>query len=872
MVFSVNSSMPSVIILKKLVARSQEHPEDRKPAHGARTSTIAGGVSERIVAIFLSAFMLRLLFRCDVLEKRDAYKRFQQRILRASGPALFLIGGIVASIGVLATLTGYAYAQSATSIVVEGNRRVEAETIRSYFKDGLKAVTIDEGLKGLYGTGLFQDIKIRQAGDRLIITVIESLIINRIAFEGNIKVKDEQLLAEIQSKSRGTLSRPIVQSDTQRIIETYRRTGRYNVRVVPKIIELPNNRVDLVFEITEGKKTGVKQIRFVGNRFYSEARLKDIIKTTESNILSFLKTTDVYDPDRIEADRDLLRRFYLKHGFADVRIVSAISEFAPEQQSFIVTFTIEEGDQYTFGLVDVQSNVRSVDAVTVADTLKAKPSAIYNAEAVEKSVESLSVEVAKRGYPFAVVRPRGDRDFQARKINVVFTVDEGARAYIERIQIRGNTRTRDYVIRREFDLAEGDAYNRALIDRAERRLKNLNYFKTVKITNEPGTSPDRVVVNVDVEEMSTGEFSISGGYSSQDGWLAEVSVGERNLLGRGQVARASVQYGESARGFELSFVEPYFLDYRMALGLDIFAKETSGQDYTSYDTTTIGGAVRLGFELREDLTLQLRYSLYQQELSLQEDYSSCYAIVPWNPNNKPNGCGDVSSVSSLPVRLSLDQDPALTSLVGYSLIYNTLDNNRAPTQGLRVELKQELAGLGGDVNFIRSTGDVRFYHEVVPDYIALLRLQAGNISGWGGKDLRFIDMFQGGPNLVRGFRQNGFGPRDLTSWTTQDSLGGTNYWAASLELQIPLYFVPKDVGIRAAIYADAGSVWGYKGPTSVPGETMTFADSNAVRSSVGAGLVWDSPFGPLRFDYAIPITKQNYDIVQEFRFGSGTKF
>ena len=813
--------------------------------------------------------MFTILTADGVGQKRVAMG-MSGRVLRGVGLGVLLLSGVVAGIAAVTVPTGYALAQ-ASAVVVEGNRRVEADTIRSYFR-GTGAAQIDEGLKGLYATGLFQDIQIRQAGGRLIVTVVENPVINRIAFEGNIKAKDEQLTAEIQSKARGTLSRPIVQSDTQRIIETYRRNGRYNVRVVPKIIELPNNRVDLVFEITEGKKTGVKAIRFIGNNNYSDFRLKDVIKTSESNLLSFLKTTDVYDPDRIEADRDLLRRFYLKHGFADVRIVSAISEFDPTQEAFIVTFTIEEGDRYTFGQVDIQSNVRSVDAASVVSKLKAKSGSVYNAEAVEKSVEAISVEVAKRGYPFAVVRPRGDRDFDTRKINVVFTVDEGARAYIERIQIRGNTRTRDYVIRREFDLAEGDAYNRALIDRAERRLKNLNYFKSVKITNEPGSSPDRVVVNVEVEEMSTGEFSISGGYSTQDGWLGEVSVGERNLLGRGQAARASVQYGQRARGFELSFVEPYFLDYRMALGLDFFAKETNGQQYTSYDTKTIGGAARLGFELREDLTLQLRYSLYQQELSLQDGYSNCFAIVPWDPHNKPKGCGSVDIVPSLPVRLSLDQGPVLTSLAGYSLIYNTLDNNRAPTQGIRAELKQELAGLGGDVNFIRSTGDLRFYQEVVPDYIAMLRLQAGNITGWGGKDLRFIDMFQGGPNLVRGFRQNGFGPRDVTPWTTNDALGGTNYWAASLELQIPLYFIPKDVGIRAAIFADAGSVWNYKGPTAVPGETMIFEDSNAIRSSVGAGLVWDSPFGPLRFDYAIPITKQGYDIVQEFRFGGGTRF
>jgi outer membrane protein insertion porin family len=800
------------------------------------------------------------------------------RVLRGVRLAAFLLGGVLFGVTALAVTTGSVYAQSASNIVVEGNRRVEADTIRSYFKaagGGLSAASIDEGLKGLYATGLFQDIRIRQAGGRLIVTVVENPVINRIAFEGNIKAKDEQLLAEIQSKVRGTLSRPIVQSDTQRIIEQYRRNGRYDVRVVPKIIELPNNRVDLVFEITEGKKTSVKSIRFVGNRYYSDFRLKDVIKTTEANLLSFLKSSDVYDPDRIEADRDLLRRFYLKHGFADVRIVSAVSEFDPQQGAFIVTFTIDEGDQYKFGSVDIQSNVRAVDAASLAGRLKAKSGSVYNAEAVEKSVEAISIDVARRGYPFAVVRPRGDRDFQARLINVVFTVEEGSRAYIERIQIRGNTRTRDWVIRREFDLAEGDAYNRALIDRAERRLKNLNYFKSVKITNEPGTSPDRVVINVEVEEQSTGEFSISGGYSTQDGWLGEVSIGERNLLGRGQSVRAAVQYGQRARGFELSFIEPYFLDYRMALGLDFFAKETDKQQYTSYDTQTIGGTVRLGFELREDLALQLRYSIYQQEITLQEGYSSCYSVVPWIPgtsNAAGTNCAGVSIVPSLPVRLSLNQGAQLTSMAGYSLIYNTLDNNRNPTSGIRAELKQDFAGIGGDVNFLRSSGDARFYHEVVPDYVALLRLQAGNITPWNGNDLRFNDLYQGGPNLVRGFRQNGFGPRDLTPWTTQDAIGGTNFWAASLELFIPLYFIPKDIGIRGSIFADAGSVWNYKGPTSVTGETMTFEDSKLIRASVGAGLIWDSPFGPLRFDYSIPLKKESYDIVQEFRFGGGTKF
>jgi outer membrane protein insertion porin family len=796
------------------------------------------------------------------------------RVIRGLGLAAFLLVGSV--LGGVATAVVTADPAHAQSITVEGNRRVEADTIRSYFRPGpngrIGPVEIDSAVKALYATGLFQDVRIAQPGGRIVVTVVENQVINRIAFEGNKRAKDEQLLAEIQSKPRGTLSRPVVQSDVQRIVETYRRNGRFDVSVTPKIIELPNNRVDLVFEIREGEKTGVKKIRFVGNKAYSDFRLKDVIKTTESNLLSFLKNSDIYDPDRIEADRDLLRRFYLKHGFADVRIVSAVGEYDPSQKGFIITFTIEEGDQYRFGTVEVLSNVRAVDANQLKSKLKTKSGAVYNAEAVEKTVEDVSIELAKAGYPFAQVRPRGERDFERRLINVAFVVDEGSRAYIERINIRGNTRTRDYVIRREFDIAEGDAYNRALVDRAERRLKNLAYFKTVRITNEPGSAPDRIILNVDVEEQSTGEFAIMGGYSTADGWLGEVSVGERNLLGRGQYVKASVQYGQRARGFEVGFVEPYFLGYRMALGLDVFAKETNNTDYSSYNTRNIGGAVRLGFQLREDLTLQVRYSAYQQEITLDDDLNQCYTNVPYS-NTTPNGtsCSGIA-VPSLPVRLTLLDGATLTSMAGYSLIYNTLDNNKNPTQGIRAELKQDFAGLGGDVKFIRTTGDARFYQEVFPDIVGVLRLQGGHIASWGGSDLRFLDQFQMGPNLVRGFRTNGIGPRDLTSYTSQDSLGGTMYWGASLEFQIPLYFIPKDIGIKAAVFADAGSLWNYKGPTAVPGEMMNFVDDNAVRASVGAGLIWDSPFGPLRFDYAIPVMKQNYDIVQEFRFGGGTRF
>src|ERR1043165_2138632 len=585
--------------------------------------------------------------------------------VRGLAVASMVLGGVVLGLSVASSVvtTAPAVAQTASSIVVEGNRRVESDTVRSYFRVGpgerLDPIKADEGVKALFATGLFADVRYRWEGGRLVVTVVENQVISRIQFEGNKRVKDEQLLAEIQSKPRGSLSRPTVQSDVQRIVEIYRRSGRYDIRVEPKIIERPNNRVDLVFEINEGGKTTVKEIDFVGNRAYSGWRLRDVIKTGQANILSFLKNNDLYDPDRIEADRELLRRWYLKNGYADVRIVSAVAEFDPRRNGFVLTFTIEEGDRYSFGSVDIQSNVRDVDVGALRSKLRFSPGSVYNAEAIEKSTEEMTLEVTKRGYAFAQVRPRGDRNFATHQINIVFAIEGGARAYIERINVRGNTRTRDYVIRREFDIAEGDAYNKVLIDRAERRLKNLNYFKSVKITNEPGSSSDRVIINVEVEEQSTGEFSVAGGYSTSDGFVAEVSVGERNLLGEGKSARASVTYGQRTRGVEFSFGEPHFLDYRLALGSLLVSPQQP-----------IGGGFRFGIPIREDLAIQLRYSAYQQRIDLDQIFRDCNNI-------NPNFGLDPLNPATYPTPVAFGSSPATTPPAGYTGLTNCYQNSEA---------------------------------------------------------------------------------------------------------------------------------------------------------------------------------------------------
>jgi outer membrane protein insertion porin family len=828
----------------------------------------------------------------------------------------FILASLLGSFAVSVGTAEVSVAQSAqTRIDIQGNRRVEADTIRSYFRvngaEHLDSAKIDSALKALYATGLFQDVRITPGNGRILVTVVENPVVNRVAFEGNHKVKDEQLQSEVQTKARGTFSRALVQGDVQRIVDIYQHNGRYDVQVLPKVIDLPNGRVDLVYEINEGAKTGVEKIIFVGNQAFSDYRLKDVIKTGVTNWLSFLKSNDIYDVDRIEVDRDLLRRFYLRNGFADVRIVSAVGEYDPLGKGFVITFTIDEGQQYHFGAVKIVSSVPAVAAEALRYKLRVESGRVYNADAIEKSVEEATIEVARMGYPFASVRPRGERNVAARTVDITFVVEEGQRVYVERINIIGNSRTRDYVIRREFDIVEGDPYNRALVDRAERRIKNLGYFKTVKITTEPGSAPDRIIVNCTVEEQSTGEFSFAGGYSTSDGIIGEVSIGERNLMGTGDIAKASLQYGQYTRGFDLSFVEPYMFGQRLAMGTDVFFHQTTASTYLSYLSKTYGGDIKFGIPISDNLSAQARYTGYVQQISLPNNLNNCNnnpATVDFvntfptpDAGIKPTaqqianqiaagGTGTqldcwADGEASIAVKKELAAGAVFVSAPGYTLSYNTLDNNRSPTNGLIIEFKQDMAGAGGDVRNLKTTIDARLYNEIYPDIVGMVRLQGGYATGWGGQDLRMLDHFQGGPNMVRGFAPAGFGPRDLTQTITcanlasgvctnaeADALGGSMYWAASTEFQTPMPFAPKDFGMKLAWFADAGQLVDYVGPTSFMGQSLINSGNGNIRSSVGMGLLWDSPFGPLRFDLAYALTKEPYDHTQIFRFGGGTKF
>jgi outer membrane protein insertion porin family len=759
-------------------------------------------------------------------------------------------GVVVVMLG-LSAASGIAAGPSET-ITVEGNRHIDAETVRSYFHaspDGrYDDAARDAALKALYATGLFDDVKIERAGDRLIVHVTEAKLLDRVAFEGNKKIKDADLAAVVQSKARGSLQRATIQADVGRIMEAYRHVGRDDVGVVPEIIDRSNGRVDLVFAITEGKKTTVQRISFVGNHAFGARQLNAVIKTSATNMLSFLLGGDVYDPDRVAQDRELLRTYYRSHGYADANVVDAKAEYDPAVHGFTLTFVIDEGQLYQFGDINVASNVPGVDPVRLRRLVLAKSGTMFDGSALEKTSDALAVEMAKLGYPFAHAEPRTVRNAEARRIDVAFVIDEGQRTYVERIEIHGNLKTRDYVIRREFDFGEGDAYNKTLIDRAERRLKNLNYFKTVKITTRPGSAPDRVVLDVEAADQATGDFNVSGGYSTVDGWLGEVKVGDRNFYGTGDTVQASVSYGQYSRGIDLSASEPYFLGTRMAAGIELFGKQITASPYQSYGSNTYGANFTLGTPITEQTSVQWRYSIYDQNVTLA-----------------PSATG---ATVSLPIQQAAAAGPQLVSAVGDTISYSTLDNRKSPTSGIDAQLRQDLAGLGGDVRFLRTSEDVRYYHAINGDLTAMVRAQGGFITGLGGQQVPLVNNFFGGPSIVRGFAPNGFGPRDLTPGSTMDNVGGSMYWATTAELQSAIPGIPQEYGLKGSVFVDAGTVFGYKGPTTFNGQTAQIANKNVLRSSAGVGLTWASPFGALTVDYAVPLSKAAYDVVQPLRFGA----
>ncbi|HXP77449.1 MAG TPA: outer membrane protein assembly factor BamA [Stellaceae bacterium] len=722
---------------------------------------------------------------------------------------------------------------------IEGGERVEPETIRSYLViqpgDPFDNERIDRSLKALFATGLFADVAIRREGDGLVVRVVENPIINRIAFEGNRKLSDNQLNAEVQLKPRTVFTRTKVQGDVKRILELYRRNGRFAATVDAKLIKLPQNRIDLVFEIDEGASTGIKTINFIGAHQFTVSRLKGVVSTRESRWYRFFSSDDIYDPDRLTYDRELLRKFYLAEGYADFRVISAVAELAPARDGFYITFTIEEGARYKFGKIDLVNQLKDVQPDTLKPLLTTKPGARYNADEVENSINKLTDALGNRGFAFVDIQPKVTRHADNRTIDVVYEVKEGPRVYVERINITGNVRTLDRVIRREFRLVEGDAFNSAKMRRSQQRVRNLGFFKKVDVTNDPGSAPDKTVVNVAVEEQSTGEFSVGVGFSTTDGPLADISIRERNLLGRGQDLRLGFTIAQRVQQLDFSFTEPYFLDRNMAAGVDAFALTRNQQTESQFDQQSVGGSFRLGYQISEALRQTLKYTLRQDRIY------------------------NVATTASLFIQE--EAGTRVTSSVGQVLLYDKRDSPKDPTEGYYLQLATDAAGLGGDVRYLRNVVTGGYFYPFAPQWVLSLLGEAGDIFGLSDT-VRIEDRFFVGGDNLRGFATAGIGPRDTK---TGDALGGRVYYTGTVQLGFPLG-LPQELGITGRVFTDFGSLFGAV-------ETGAHvADFKTIRVSSGAGVSWASPLGPIRLDLGLPLVRQSFDKKELFRISFGTRF
>lgn len=749
-------------------------------------------------------------------------------------PLALLFIGVALLIG-----AGGAFAQALDQVQVEGNQRIENETIRSYMSlrqgDPITEAEIDRSLKALFATGLFSDVTIRRADEDLVVNVVENPIINRLAFEGNARIDDEALSAEVQLRPRVVYSRARVQSDVQRVIDVYRRAGRFSVSVEPKVVQLPQNRVDLIFEVEEGPVTGIRKITFIGNRHFSDRQLRSEIATKEERFYRLFTSADKYDPDRLGVDRELLRRLYLRSGFVDFRVVSAVAELSSDREDFFVTVTVDEGDRFRVGEVGVQSAIRDLDDSQLMELVVLQPGKIYDAEKIAETVQAIAFEAGRQGFAFVNIRPDLTINRETRIIDVAFVVNEAQRVFVERINITGNSRTLDKVVRREFRLAEGDAFNAALLQRSQQRIRALAFFETVEMTQDPGTESDKTVINVNVREQSTGELTFGAGFSSDDGVIGDISIRERNLLGRGQDLRAAITLSSRTQDIDLSFTEPFFLERNLSAGFDVFRSTSDQQQESSFDSRAIGFALRAGFPITEFMRESVSYTLRSDTI------------------------GNISVGASPFIRGQ--EGTSLTSAIGHTLTLDTRDDQLAPTEGYIVRLEQTVAGLGGNKHYFRNRLSYAIYFPIAEKWTASIRAVDGYIVGLG-EDVTISDRFFVGGNDFRGFRPGGIGPRDLVSG---DALGGNLFYVGTAELSFPLG-LPNEIGLLGRVFSQAGSL------ARVDDTGIGLADVGSVRVTAGFGVSWSSPFGPIQVDWATALKREEFDETQSIFLSFGTRF
>lgn len=814
-------------------------------------------------------------------------------------------------------------------ILVEGNQRIEARTVLSYLLvrpgDAFDEERIGLSVRALGATGLFADIQIETRGTDLVIRVLENPIINRIMFEGNNAVTTERLEEETEAEPRQTFTLSRVEQDVQRILEVYRRAGRFAATVTPQYKVLPQNRADLIFVIDEGPTTGIRSINFIGNEAFADDRLRREITTRQSRWWRFFERSDNYNPGQVEYDRSQLTEFYTNEGYADFRVISSVAELTPDRRDFYLTFTVDEGEKYSFGDLKVETQLEKLSGERLALFLPMKKGDQFRSKSIQDAIDSLTFAAGIAGYANVQIRPREVRDAQNHTIGITFQVDEGARVYIERIDIQGNTQTLDRVVRREIRVAEGDQYNPVQIDNAKNRIRSLGFFNpdTVEVVDEPGSAPDRSVVKVKLEEEATGELAFSAGFSSQDAFLFSASAQQRNFRGRGQYLSARIQTTSRQQDIEFRFTEPKFQDRNLAVGLDLFMTQSDFFDLAGFENSIIGAGGRLLFPLSDTDQLHLRYRLRNDNLQLDE-------LAPGEVNDGTKT--DCSTTSFFRSSLCDQRGDRLTSSFGYTIQMNRTNDYLEPTRGFDMNFSQDIAGLGGDVNYLRNEFEGSIYHGFAPGWRLRSRLELGYIESWGDEGVRINDRFFKGGNSFRGFDMAGLGPReiryqydneqialapgitppefsipDLNTDGTQkvndagqllyltalrddagnlipakviplNALGGKAYAIGSLELAFPLPYVPEEFGLDGAFFFEAGTLGllderdrDRRGSANIF-QVDKVDDSLSLRASAGLSIGWDSPFGPIRFDFSHILASEEYDRTESFRFATNTRF
>jgi len=779
--------------------------------------------------------------------------------------------------------TAQALAQTVSRISVSGNHAVDTQTIVASLAVAVgkpsTPAKIGQSIDNLYKTGLFKTVSVTQSGSIVFVKVSENAIVASVLFQGNQRFSDAELLTMVQVASRGGYSSDRVNADIDSIKQAYTDAGYNGVSVTAQTARVDNGRLRVTFVINEGSRTGIAAINFTGNHAFNAGTLKGVIRTHETGFLSWLIKDDNYSDQQLEIDKQLIRLYYANHGYPDAQVTSAVAEFDAKRNGYFITYTIVEGDRYTFGPAGVETSIANLDPNSLKGSITTDQGRAYSQADLQKTASEMAFRATSQGYPFADVRPRIDRDDTNHRLNITYLVDNGPRVYVERINITGNVKTRDYVIRRQLDFSEGDPFNANLLSRDKSAIQGLGYFKSVDISTEQGSAPDKVIIDITVVEQSTGDYGVTAGYSTQDGILGEVSLTERNFLGRGQFVRAAVGASSSGRTFDFSFTEPRFMGLKLSTGIDLWNHISTQTASSYYGVTSIGGQVRLGMPITEALSGNVFLGAEQSTFSSSPACTDANGVgilttgpLCTGPSDPAGAPGGPPYTQNWPTsRVVGDGDVLNRAFAGYNLNYNTLDDNKHPTSGMLAVLTQTYNGW--DYNDVKTEAKARYFMPLGDTgMVASVKGQAGIVNNLSGGPAPAIDSFKEGSQLVRGFESGGFGPRlNPTCCGVQgEFIGETAYAGISGELQFPMPIVPENYGLSGAIWADAAWIDGVNIPTLKGGTSAApFLDpgsvDNPLKASVGASIIWDSPFGPLRGDFGYALSKATSDRPQVFQ-------